>query len=91
MKGKEENLEEAEHEEHKVGPEGSKDEMLGNSCNDNNFSSSSNVLFKVEVNLGIPMFNGQTNAEALDNWLNSWKFTLVFIKSKKHNKYYFPV
>jgi hypothetical protein len=69
MKGKEAHSTETEHEEHKAGPEGSKGEMLGNSGNDNNISSSSSVPFKVEAKLEIPMFNGQTNVEALDSWL----------------------
>jgi hypothetical protein len=67
IKGKEAHSTKTEHEEHKVGLEGFKGKMLGNSCNDNKFSSSSSVLFKVETKLGIPMFNGQTNAKALDN------------------------
>jgi hypothetical protein len=48
MKGKEAHSTETEHEEHKAGPEGSKGEMLGNSGNDNNFSSSSNFLSKLK-------------------------------------------
>jgi hypothetical protein len=69
MKGKEAHSAETEHEEHKAGSEGPKGEMLGNSGNDDNFSSSSNIPFKVETKLEIPMFDGQTNAEALDSWL----------------------
>jgi hypothetical protein len=43
--------------------------MLGNSGNDNNFSSSSDVPFKVEERIEIPMFNGKTNVEDLNSWL----------------------
>jgi hypothetical protein len=46
-----------------------KERHVGNSGNDNNISSSSSVPFKVEEKLEIPMFNGQTNVEALDSWL----------------------
>jgi hypothetical protein len=69
MKGKEAHSVDIDHEEHKIDPEGSKGEMLGNLGNDINFSSSSSVPFKVEVKLQIPMFNGETNAKALDSWL----------------------
>ena len=43
--------------------------MLGNLGNENDFSSSSNVPFKVEAKLEIPMFDGQTNVEVLDSYL----------------------
>ena len=57
MKGKDAHLGETKYEEHKDSHSG----------NDNNFYSSSSVPFKVEEKLGIPMFNGKTNVEALDS------------------------
>jgi len=69
MKGKEEHSIDTEHEEQNFCLESSKGDMLGNSGNDNNISSTSSVPFKVEVNLEIPIFNGQTNDEALYSWL----------------------
>jgi hypothetical protein len=41
--------------------------MLGNLGNDNNFSSSSNVLLNIEAKLDIPMFYGQVNVEFFNN------------------------
>jgi hypothetical protein len=37
-------------------------------------SSSSNIPFKVEVNLEIPMFEGQVNIEFLYSWLKQMEF-----------------
>jgi hypothetical protein len=36
--------------------------------------SSSSAPFRVEAKLEIPMFNGQTNVEALDGWLKQLEF-----------------
>jgi hypothetical protein len=67
MKGKETHLAKTENEEYKAGLEGPKGKMFGNSGYGNKFSPSSNIPFKFEVNLEIPMFDGKINAEALDS------------------------
>ena len=86
MKGKEAHSTKTKHEEHKASPEGSKGETLGKSGNDNTFSSSSNVPFKVEVKLEISMYDGQTNVEVLDSWLKQLEvyFRLYRIQETQH-------
>jgi hypothetical protein len=37
------------------------------------------------------MYDGQSNAKVLDSWLKQLEVTLVFIKSKKHNIFNFPI
>jgi hypothetical protein len=69
LKGKEAHSIKTKQGEHKAISEGSKGETLGNLRNDNIFSSSSSIPFKVEAKLEIPMFDGKTNVEALDSWL----------------------
>jgi hypothetical protein len=90
MKGKEAHSTKTEHEEHKAGLEGSKGETLGNSGNDNKFSSSSSVPFKVEVKLEIPMFDGQTNVEALDSWLKQLEVYFGLYQIQENNRSPFP-
>jgi len=46
--------------------EGNKSKDLGKN---NVFSPYSSIPFKVEVKLEIPMYDGQVNAEVLNNWL----------------------
>ena len=69
MKGKEEHSRGTDHEEHNSNPESCKGEMIGNSSNDNNISSSSSVPYKVEAKIEIPMFNEKNNVESLDSSL----------------------
>jgi hypothetical protein len=61
MKGKETHSMDIEHGEHKASLEDYKSDKLGNSSNDNTFSSSSSIPFKVELKLEIPKFDDQVN------------------------------
>jgi hypothetical protein len=89
MKGKEAHLVETEHEECKAGPESPKGEMLGN-LGYENFSSSSNIPFKVEAKFEITMFDGQTNVEFLDGWLKQLEVYFGLYQVQETQRISFP-
>jgi hypothetical protein len=74
MKGNEALLAEIDHVEHKFGHKGLKGEMLGKLGNEKKNSLSFGVPFKVEANIEIHMYDGQTNVEVLDSWFNQLEF-----------------
>ena len=69
MKGMEAHSVKTEHGEKNTDLEDAKGKKIEDSSKNNNFSSSSNVPFKVEVKLQISMFDGQVNSKVLNNWL----------------------
>jgi hypothetical protein len=70
----------------RLDPEDSKGEKLGDLSKNNSLPSSSNIPFKVEEKLEIPMYDGQVNVEKLNSWLKQLEvyFGLYQIKETQH-------
>ena len=55
------------------------------------FSSSSNLPFKVEAKLEIPMYDGQVNVEVLNRWLKQMEVYFVLYQVQEVQHIYFSI